>query len=69
MRYKLVVGVIAGSLLMPVFAASAAPSVSAGSACKVMNRGDKASGLICMPTKGDVKKLTFQKNVPDSDND
>lgn len=69
MRYKLVVGAIAGSLLMPAFAASAAPSVSAGSACKVMNKGDKASGLICMPTKGDVKKLTMQKNVPDSDKD
>jgi branched-chain amino acid transport system substrate-binding protein len=68
-RFKFVIGAILTSLLLPAFAASAAPSVSQGSSCKVMNKGDKKSGLICMPTKGNVKKLTMQKNVPNSNKD
>ena len=44
-------------------------SVSAGQACSKRNALDKASKLICMPTKGVETKLTWQTNSPDSDAD
>ena len=44
-------------------------SVSAGQACTKRNALDKASKLICMPTKGVATKLTWQKNSPDSAGD
>jgi len=44
-------------------------SVSAGQGCPKRNVLDKASKLVCMPTKGDATKLTWQTNSPDSDGD
>lgn len=68
-RKVLVGAVLAVSLLGAAVPASAKLSVSAGQACTKRNVADKASGLICMPTKGVETKLTWQKNTPDSDGD
>ena len=68
-RKVLVGAVLAVSLLGAAVPASAKLSVSAGQKCTKRNVADKASGLVCMPTKGVQTNLTWQKNSPDSDAD
>ena len=68
-RKVLVGAVLAVSLLGTAVPASAKLSASAGQKCTKRNVADRASGLICMPTKGVETRLTWQKNTPDSDAD
>ena len=68
-RKVLVGAVLAVAMLGTAVPASAKLSASAGQKCTKRNVADKASGLICMPTKGSERNLTWQKNAPDSDAD
>jgi len=66
-RKVLVGAVLAVSMLATAVPASAKLSVSAGQKCTKRNVADKASGLVCMPTKGVQTNLTWQKNMPDNE--
>lgn len=68
-RKVLVGAVLAVSMLATAVPASAKLSASAGQKCTKRDVADKASGLVCMPTKGVKTNLTWQKNAPDSDAD
>lgn len=77
MKKKLFAGkrVLASVAIATAFLATALPvsaklvSVSVGQVCPKRNVLDKASKLVCMPTKGVATKLTWQTNSPDSDAD
>lgn len=66
----LVVSAVAGAFVITAIPVSAkSVSVAVGQACTKRDARDKASKLVCMPTKGDAKKLTYQKDSPDSEGD
>jgi ABC-type branched-subunit amino acid transport system substrate-binding protein len=64
-----VASLVAATMTAAVPVAAKSVSVSAGQACTARDVLDKASKLVCMPTKGDSKTLTWQKNSPSSPGD